>query len=192
MLGYARRLIERSPLLRSRLVQAQADRLILPRGAILAMPCMDRLMRGLVVSVVVLDEFAHFLSESDGPRVADRVWNAVRPSLATFGAEGRLVAISSQPGDPAARASRGRAPRGALARVEDLEVLVALVSESWRVSRPDSIAPSRRRQKPWRGSSPRSRTSPSTPKGSPSDISPRRRAQTNSPPASSPRSSIRR
>jgi len=66
---------------------------------LLAMPCQDRLMRGLVASVVVLDEFAHFLAETDGPRVADRVWNAVRPSLATFGEHGRLVAISTPFGD---------------------------------------------------------------------------------------------
>ena len=95
VLGYCRRLVERSPLLRSRLVSAQADRLVFQHGAILAMPCQDRLMRGLVASVVVLDELGHFLAESDGPRVADRVWNAVRPSLAIFGEEGRLIAIST-------------------------------------------------------------------------------------------------
>jgi len=100
VLGYCRNLVERSPLLRSRLQVSREDRLIFEGGRVLlAMPCQDRLMRGLVASVVVLDEFAHFLTESDGPRVADRVWNAVRPSLATFGEHGRLVAISTPFGD---------------------------------------------------------------------------------------------
>jgi|GEM_PF-921392 len=100
VLSYCRNLVERSPLLRSQLQVSREDRLIFEGGRVLlAMPCQDRLMRGLVASVVVLDEFGHFLSESDGPRVADRVWNAVRPSLATFSEEGRLLAISTPFGD---------------------------------------------------------------------------------------------
>ncbi|CAN5200074.1 hypothetical protein BH09ACT13_BH09ACT13_10380 [soil metagenome] len=98
VLGYCRSLIERSPLLRSRLLTTREERLVFERGSILAMPCQDRLMRGLVASVVCLDEFGHFLSESDGPRVADRVFHAVRPSLATFGSKGRLVAVSTPMG----------------------------------------------------------------------------------------------
>ena len=95
-LGYSRRLIERSPLLRALLRGAQDDRLLFENGLILAMPCQDRLMRGLTASAAVLDEFGHFLSESDGPRVADRVHAAVRPSLVTYGSLGRLF-IGSTP-----------------------------------------------------------------------------------------------
>jgi phage terminase large subunit-like protein len=95
VLGYCRRLIERSPLLRSRLVNASADRLIFRNGAILALPCQDRLTRGLSASFVCLDELAHFLNDGDGPRAADKVWTAVRPSLTVFGEQGRTLAIST-------------------------------------------------------------------------------------------------
>ncbi len=98
-LSYCRSLVESSPLLRAQLVSAQTDRLIFGNGVILAMPCQDRLMRGLTASAIVLDEFAHFVSESDGPRVADRVYAAVRPSLVTFGSLARLVIISTPYGD---------------------------------------------------------------------------------------------
>jgi hypothetical protein len=100
VLRHARALVERSPLLRSRLVTAKDDRLIFSNaGVVIAMPCSDRLQRGLSASAIVLDEFAHFITDSDGPRVAERIWTAVRPSLATYGAEARLLAISTPFGD---------------------------------------------------------------------------------------------
>jgi phage terminase large subunit-like protein len=98
-LDYARVLVERSPLLRSRLISAQGDRLVFERATILTLPCQDRLMRGLTVSAAFLDEFGHFLSESDGPRVADRVYAAIRPSLVTYGAQSRLYIASTPFGD---------------------------------------------------------------------------------------------
>ena len=120
LLGYARRLIENSPLLRHRLVGEREDRLVLEGGRVLvAMPCSDRLMRGLVASIIVLDEFGHFLSETIGPAVADRVYSAVRPSLTTFGEEGRLLAISTPLGSDNlfatlhARARNGELPSAA-------------------------------------------------------------------------------
>jgi len=119
VLNYARNLIEQSPLLRTRLIRSDNERLLFERAAIVAMPCDRRLMRGLVASAVCLDEFAHFASDTDGPRVADAVWAAVRPSLATFGEEGRLVAISTPMGSDGlfaqlhARASSGELPHAA-------------------------------------------------------------------------------
>ena len=74
-LAYARQFCERSPLLRSRLESARDDRLLFTGGRILvALPCTDRLQRGLSASAVVSDEFSHFVSETLGPRVAERVW----------------------------------------------------------------------------------------------------------------------
>src|SRR5262245_29819622 len=117
LLSYARRLIESSPLLRAQLVSAHGDRLILKGGRVLlSMPCLDRLLRGLVASMVCLDEFGHFLDSDGSPAQADRVYAAVRPSLVTFGEEGRLVAISTPLGSDNlfarlhARAASGELP----------------------------------------------------------------------------------
>jgi terminase large subunit-like protein len=118
VLNYARNLVERSPLLRSRLIRSDNEKLVFERGAIVTVPCDRRLMRGLVASAVVLDEFAHFHTESDGPRVADAIWAAVRPSIATFGEEGKILAISTPFGHNLfatlhAKAANGELPNAA-------------------------------------------------------------------------------
>jgi hypothetical protein len=46
----------------------------------------------------VCDEFSHFVSETLGPRVAERVWTAVRPAIAVYGQHAQTLLIST-PGD---------------------------------------------------------------------------------------------
>ena len=63
-----------------------------------ALPCSDRLQRGLSASAVVLDEFAHFVSMTLGTRIAERIWTAIRPTIAVSGEQARTLLIST-PGD---------------------------------------------------------------------------------------------
>lgn len=119
LLGFARRLVEVSPVLRSQLVSAREDTLVFTGNRFLvAMPCQDRLLRGLSASMLVLDEFAHFRTETEGPAVAERIYSALRPSLAVYGEAGRLTAISTPYGDNLfarlhAKASTGELGAGA-------------------------------------------------------------------------------
>jgi phage terminase large subunit-like protein len=118
VLSYARSFVERSPLLRGQLVNAQEKRLEFRGGRILAsLPCTDRLQRGLSASAVCLDEFSHFISASLGPRTAERVWQAVRPTVAIYGEQARTLLIST-PGESDlfgrmhAQAAAGELPGG--------------------------------------------------------------------------------
>lgn len=98
-LAYARGFVERSPLLRRQLLSAGDKRLEFRGGRILtALPCTDRLQRGLSASAVVCDEFGHFIASTLGPRVAERVWQAVRPTVAVYGEQARTLLIST-PGE---------------------------------------------------------------------------------------------
>ena len=61
LLGFARRLVEGSPVLRSQLQGSREDALVFSGERLLvAMPCQDRLLRGLSASMICLDEFGHF------------------------------------------------------------------------------------------------------------------------------------
>jgi hypothetical protein len=96
----ARSLVEASPLLASSVVRSDVDevRFVLSDGsktALKAMPCNARAVRGMAASFVALDEAAFFLSESEGPAVADRVYEALVPSTAQFGAEARVLLLST-------------------------------------------------------------------------------------------------
>jgi hypothetical protein len=96
LLGYVRATVERSPLLSKQLVSARDDRLTF-RGnrALVAAPCQDRLIRGVSASALILDEASHFVSESWGPRTLERIWQASRPLLTVYGAQGRTFGIST-------------------------------------------------------------------------------------------------
>lgn len=100
LLAAARSIIERSPGL-SPLIEASKDdelRFRLPAGAstaILALPCSSRGGRGRPISTLVMDEAAHFLSETDGHQTAHRVWEALAPSTAQFGDAARLILAST-------------------------------------------------------------------------------------------------
>jgi phage terminase large subunit-like protein len=58
-------------------------------------PCSARTGRGLAISTLVFDEMAHWLTDGEGPAVADRVYRALSPSVAQFQAEARIIAIST-------------------------------------------------------------------------------------------------
>lgn len=99
LLGLAAAIVKASPVLRSELVAESGTELQFRHGRTLrVLPCNARSIRGRGASVVVLDEFGHFASESDGPAVAGRVWAALAPSVSQFGKEGKIIAAST-PGD---------------------------------------------------------------------------------------------
>lgn len=88
--------VERSTLLRRMLASRTTDELAFRNGsAIRAYPCSARGMRGGAWSSCILDEFGHFISTEDGNAAGDRVLEAALPSLAQFGREGWLIAIST-------------------------------------------------------------------------------------------------
>lgn len=145
----ARSVIEASPLLAPLLVRATDDELefLLPSGArscFAAFACSSRGARGWPISALVMDEAAHFLSETDGPATAQRVWEALRPASAQFGDAAQVI-VSSSPLGPDGffavlfrRADGGemrgwRAHRAASAEMNPTltdEVLAALEAES--------------------------------------------------------------
>jgi len=59
-----------------------------------ALPCTARGIRGGNVIVGILDEIAHFV-DNEGNRSGDQIYEALTPSVATFGLDGKIVAISS-------------------------------------------------------------------------------------------------
>ena len=104
LVSAARSIVERSPALASLLDSDTEDelRFVLPSGArtaLRAFPCNARGARGFPISTLVMDEAAHFLSETDGPAVAERVWNALAPATAQFGEHARVI-VSSTPYGP--------------------------------------------------------------------------------------------
>jgi hypothetical protein len=99
LLAFVREFCDRSPLLRKRVVQQRDDRIVFSGGRVLvAAPCQDRLTRGLRASLIVMDEAGHMVNDSWGPRTAERIWGALRPSLVTFGEHGKALVVST-PGD---------------------------------------------------------------------------------------------
>jgi hypothetical protein len=59
-----------------------------------ALPCTARGIRGGNIIVGILDEIAHFI-DNDGNRSGDQIYEALTPSVATFGLDGKIVCISS-------------------------------------------------------------------------------------------------
>jgi hypothetical protein len=110
-------IVERSPLLGELVESATEDEILFSNGnCFTAFPCSSRSSRGWPVFCLVMDEFAHFLSESEGPQVADRVWEALTPSVSQFGSLARVLALSTPYGtgnlfaDLFERASAGEIP----------------------------------------------------------------------------------
>jgi phage terminase large subunit-like protein len=105
VLDMVRELLTASPLLASTIVaQTENDIAIRQphtgaRVVIRALPCSARTVRGLAASTVILDELAHWISDTEGPAVADRVYRAISPSVAQFAEHGRLLSISTPWGD---------------------------------------------------------------------------------------------
>jgi len=59
-----------------------------------AMACTARGIRGGTVIVGILDEIAHFV-DNDGNRSGGIIYEALTPSVATFGLDGKILSISS-------------------------------------------------------------------------------------------------
>jgi hypothetical protein len=100
LVAAARSIVERSPVLAGLLESASEDelRLRLPSGArtaVAAFPCSSRGGRGWPISTLIMDEAAHFLSETEGPQVADRVFAALAPSTAQFDGRARVIVCST-------------------------------------------------------------------------------------------------
>lgn len=99
VLDHAVALVTASPILRAEVATVTMSELTFRSGHVLrVVACNSRTLRGRGASVVVLDELAWFYGETDGPATAQRVWEALTPSVASFGHEGRVLAIST-PGD---------------------------------------------------------------------------------------------
>ena len=93
----AHSVLDGSPLLSELVESVTEDAIAFTNGTELrAFPCSSRGGRGWPVSTLVMDEAAHFLTETDGFQTADRVWQALVPSTAQFGDAARVV-ISSTP-----------------------------------------------------------------------------------------------
>jgi hypothetical protein len=89
-------LVDRSPRLRQLLVSQTTDELTFSTGSVIkAYPCSARSVRGGAWSSCILDELGHYLTSEDGNAAGDRVLEAAQPSLAQFGEQGWLIAIST-------------------------------------------------------------------------------------------------
>jgi hypothetical protein len=90
-------IVERSPLLAEMVESTTEDEIcFVNRTAISAFPCSSRGARGWPISTLLMDEAAFFLTETEGPQVADRVFNALVPATAQFGDAARII-VSSTP-----------------------------------------------------------------------------------------------
>lgn len=140
LVAAARSIVEASPGLAS-LVEAATDdeiRFVLPSGArtaVRAFPCSSRGGRGWPISTLVLDEAAHFISETDGFQTADRVFEALAPSTAQFGAAARILLCSTPYGtdglfaDMYAKAESGELGDAAAHHASTLEVNPTIEAE---------------------------------------------------------------
>ena len=92
----ARSIVEGSELLSSQLVSATEDELVFSTGGVLtAFPCSSRGGRGWPIAALLMDEAAFFISETEGPQTAERVFVALVPSTAQFGGAARIILAST-------------------------------------------------------------------------------------------------
>jgi hypothetical protein len=96
IVSQARAIVERSPLLSGLVMVSNEDELRFENGtALAAFPCSSRGGRGWPIHCLIFDEAAHFISETEGYQTADEVWKALHPSVAQFGALGRVIIAST-------------------------------------------------------------------------------------------------
>jgi hypothetical protein len=83
---HARSLVHASPALRHELISEDEYELRFTNDrAFLAVPCNARSVRGYASSFVCFDEMGHYVDlDQGGPRVAQRLWSALTPSVAQF------------------------------------------------------------------------------------------------------------
>ena len=97
LLRAALSVIEANPALAELVESRSEDEIRFIGGRVLAaLPCSSRGVRGWAVSLLALDEFAHFVADGEGPAAADRVWEALLPATAQFGDRARII-VSSTP-----------------------------------------------------------------------------------------------
>jgi phage terminase large subunit-like protein len=93
----ARSIVEASPALASLIESASEDEIRFTNGtALAAWPCSSRGGRGWPIHCLVLDESGFFMSDTEGPQVGERVWQALIPSTAQFG-DRAIVIVCSTP-----------------------------------------------------------------------------------------------
>ena len=92
--------LDRGSLSRSRAAGLRGDRRRDPLRPALrredrgrALPCSSRGGRGWPISCLVMDEAAHFISETDGFQTSDRVFEALAPSTAQFREHARIDSL---------------------------------------------------------------------------------------------------
>ncbi len=96
----AKAIVSRSPLLAEQIENVTEDSLSFRNDTVLsAFACSSRSARGWPLSTLLLDEAAHFLSETDGPQTAERVWEALVPSTLQFGGAARIIVASTPYGE---------------------------------------------------------------------------------------------
>lgn len=117
----ARSIVERSPLLAGLVTRTDVDSIEFTtpdgaRTALHAFPCNSRGGRGWPISLLILDEAAHFLDTDGSEQAAERVWTALVPATAQFGDDARIIVCSTPWGDSGLFASLfARAASGELA-----------------------------------------------------------------------------
>jgi hypothetical protein len=95
----AKAIVSQSPLLSDMISNETEDSIEFKNGTVLsAFACSSRSARGWPISTLLLDEAAHFLTESEGPQTADRIWEALVPSTAQF-PEARVIVASTPYGE---------------------------------------------------------------------------------------------
>ena len=76
--------------------RSNLDEVTFKTGVVIrAMPCSARSTRGLPISLLILNELAHFITTEDGYAAGAQVYQALAPSTAQFGEAGYIMAISS-------------------------------------------------------------------------------------------------
>jgi Terminase large subunit, T4likevirus-type, N-terminal len=89
-------IVEPSPLLGRMVESVTDDEISFTNGTALgAFPCTSRGIRGWAISSLLMDEAAHFRDDTEGPAVAERVFNALVPATAQFGERARILVAST-------------------------------------------------------------------------------------------------
>lgn len=98
-----------------------------PNLILRAAPCSAKGLRGPANIVVILDEVAHFTDSSQN-KSDSAVYEAVVPSLASFGEDGKLILISSP------LAKQGKLYEGYKNAMEGAEGILTMVLPSWELN----------------------------------------------------------
>lgn len=89
------KLLRHTPALSRMVVKVAEDRVILNNGCIiLSLPASARAARGYTASALVMDEMSFYV-DTLGNSSAEAIYEALSPTLATFGDKGRLVITTS-------------------------------------------------------------------------------------------------